>query len=375
MITIPTTATLYSNILANLQSSLGITNPIVKRTFLIPLAVVLAGVMTLWYKTLGQVQNNIWVDTCDDDTLLRFGFVILGEYPTPAIQARYTVQITATATGTISAGTIWKSDDNSANPGLLFTNDTAVTLSVGTVTFTVRCLTGGVIGNMNIGDTMTLTAPLPNITQQATINTQTVAGVDAETMAHYRMRVIEKIQLVPGSWSAADYRLIGSGVIGVRQIYAYTDLGSSNTVDVYVEGETYGAIPSASTLVVSAVQSAIAPNVPLGVHYVNYTSCNTNIIAITVTMGGFPAFTSAQKTLITTALVDFVNTVRPFIAACDAIQNRNDFISAYNLYPFISGVVPGYGFSSVTFTVDSVAAATYQADLGNIPFANSVTFA
>jgi hypothetical protein len=87
MITIPTTATLYSNILANLQSSLGITNPIVKRTFLIPLAVVLAGVMTLWYKTLGQVQNNIWVDTCDDDTLLRFGFVILGEYPTPAIQA------------------------------------------------------------------------------------------------------------------------------------------------------------------------------------------------------------------------------------------------------------------------------------------------
>ena len=376
MITIPTTAQIYTNTLANLQSSLGITNPIVKKTFLIPIATVWAGLLTIWYKTLGQIQANIWVDTCDDATLLRFGFVILARYPYPAVQAKYNIQVTTTVIGShIPAGTVFKSDDSSTNPSMLYVLDTNHTMAGYTDYIVVRAMVGGTGSQLAIGDTMTLTAPLTNIGNSASVLSEAVTPVDAETLTDYRAKVIQKIQLIPGSWSAVDYRLIGIEVAGVKQIYAYTDLITANTVDVYVEGETYGAIPSASTLIVNNVNTAITPYVPLGVHTVNYNSCNTNIIAITITSGAFLAFTTAQQTLITNAVVAFINTVRPFIASCDLIQNRNDTISAYNLYSVVSGAVPGYGFTSITFTVDSVPTATYVSDLGNIPFCNSVTFA
>ena len=375
MNTIPSTSTLYSNILSNLQTQLGITNPIVKKTFLIPLAAMWAGVMTVWYKTLAQVQANIWVDTCDDTTLLRFGYIILARYPYQAIQGQYSCFITGTSGTVIPAGTVWKADDTSASPGQLYTNDSPYTIpSLSTPVIVLRALTGGTIAQLAIGDTLTVTAPIVGLNNTATVHIETVTPIDGELLSDYRTKVIEKIQLIPGSWSAVDYRLLGVEVAGVRQIYAYTDLTTGNTVDVYVEGTTYGAIPSASSTVVTNVQTAIAPDVPLGVHTVNYASSNTNIIAVNVVVTPYPALSSAQQSLITTALVDFINTVRPFIASADTIASRNDIISAYNLFPVISSVIPGVPFSGVTFTVDTVAATTYQADLGNIPYCNSVTF-
>jgi uncharacterized phage protein gp47/JayE len=375
MNTLPTTSQIYSNLINNLQTQLGITNPIVSKTFLVPFCTALAAALSAEYKIAGQVQADVWPDTCDDDTLLRFGFIILGRYPYAAIQGQYAVTVTGTSGTTVPVGTVWVANNNSACAGQLFTNDSAYTLSGTSGSMTIRAMVGGTAARFAIGDTCNLTAPIINIGTTATVTAETVTPVDAETLPAYRSKILEKIQAPSGSWNAADYRTWGLTVAGVRQIYAYTDISTSNVVDVYVEGTTYGAIPSASAYIVGEVGTAINPLYPLGVHAVNYNSCATDIIAVTVIAGSFPPFTTAQQTLVTTAVRDFINTVRPFIAGADNIANRNDVMSAYNLYPVISGAVPGFGFSGLTFTVNGTAATTYQAIFGNIPYCSTVNFA
>jgi uncharacterized phage protein gp47/JayE len=375
MTTLPTTTQIYNNLINNLTTQLGITDPLVSKTFLVPFCTALAASLSSLYKVAGQTQADVWPDTCDDDVLLRFGYSILGRYPYAAVQGQYTIKVSGTTGTTIPVGTVWVANNNAACPGQLFTNDSAYTLPGTLGTMTIRAMVGGLVSRFAIGDTCNLTAPIINIGTTATVLTETVTPVDAETLTAYRAKILEKIQAPSGSWNAADYRTNGLTVAGVRQIYAYTNVSTANEVDVYVEGTTYGAIPSASPSIVSEVQAVIDPLAPLGVHSINYATSATDLIEVTVIAGSFPPFTSAQQTLVTTAVRDFINTVRPFIAGADNIATRNDIMSAYNLYPVISGAVPGFGFSGLTFTVNGTAATTYQAIFGNIPYCSTVNFA
>ena len=194
MITIPTITTLYTNILNNLKTSLGITATLVKKVFLIPFSGVWAGMLKQVYLYIGQTQANIWVDTCDDATLLRFGYTILGRPPFSTTAAVYRVTVTGTTGASIPAGTIFRSDPTSTNPNMLYIADTGLVMPSPTFNILLRALTGGLTAQLALGDTMTVTAPLPLIDSQVTVYEEFVTPIDAESLTKYRAKVIEKIQ-------------------------------------------------------------------------------------------------------------------------------------------------------------------------------------
>ncbi len=374
MITIPTIKELYDGALANFESEYSISvNPFGK-AFLVALAGVLSMLLWLVYLGIGATQKNIWYDTCDYETLNRFGFTILGRYPFVAVKGQYTITVTGSIGGVIPATTVYQSDPDSQNPGQLYQIDTAHVLAATTENVTVNALVGGLDSQLQIGDTLTSTSPLLNVNNQAIVIIESIAPENAENLEDYRTKIGQKVRLTPGSWNAVDYRLVGLGVVGVEDIYAYGI--SATAVNVWVQGTIPVADPgpSASPTVITAYTDALEAVRPLPAFDINIASCPINDIDVTVTMGTFPAFSVTQQTDIENAVRAFINSIKPFIAAADTVAERNDIIAGYNLGTVISQAVPGYGYSAVTFDVAGSPETVWQADNGNIAFFNSIAF-
>lgn len=391
MTTIPTIQELYNSILADLENEFDVTlNPLGK-AFLVGIAGVWAMCLYLYYLAIADVQKNIWVDTADSvsngGTLERFGKTILGRYPFAAQPGKYKLQVTGSVGAVIPSTMVWRADDSSNAPGKLYQLDGGdYTLTATTDYIYVNALEGGTDSSLNLGDTLTATAPMVNVNASAVVNEETVAPINAETTEEYRTKIIEKIQLEPGSWSAVDYRLVGLNIAGVGQTYAYAASSNNNEVNVFLQGTTPvpSPGPSVDQSIVDNYTAALELVRPLGVWQVNYNSCPINNIEVTITMGTFPPFTTEQQNAIQAALGSFINSVHPFIAACDVLDDRNDVIttlgSSKSLQTVIAAAVPGFGFESVSFTVDGNPTTYWQAgDLlsgtqGHIPFFAGATF-
>lgn len=380
MTTIPTIAQLKTNILADLQAEFGVVVNSTGLAVFTAIATVFAGILYLYYLSVGKVQKNIWYDTADSiaqgGTLERYGVSILGRWPFAATAGQYTLSVTGSAGAVIPASMVYKSNDSAENPGMLYQIAGPYTMTGSGDVIVVNALKGGIASRLAVGDGLTATAPMANINAAATVTIENVAPVPAETTEQYRQKIGEKVKLVPGSWSAADYRLVGGEIAGVGQTYAYAPSGRSNEADVYLQGTVAMASPgpSVSSGVVAAYDAAIALVRPMTVFLVNTAACPINDIVITITSGTFTPFTGPQQSLILSALTTFINSVHPFIAACDDVSQRNDVIATFNLNSVITAAVPGYGFASVTFTVAGTPSVNWQADNGNIPFLDSVVF-
>lgn len=381
MITIPTVLELYNRVISAFQTTFGISSIPAKST-LIPLAKVHAGELKPIYLAIGDLQKNILPDTAGPEaaggTLERWGRVFLNRNPFPATQGVYTAVVSGDAGAVIPASTTFKSDDDSLSPGYLYILDNAYTMTGSDDVITLRCLTAGLEALLAIGDTLTATAPILNVNSQATIDTITTTPVDAESLTDYRRKLLDAIRLKSGSWSAIDYRLVGSEVNGVKQIYAYATSGSANEVDVFIEGEVDGTPVAGS--VITDVETALEAVRPITVRQINYYATPILDVDITITQVG--TLSSAQRNLINTALTDAVQLVRPFIAACDVLADRNDTLSTNYVNPYstnivqvISAAIPGVAFGAVTFTISGTTETSYQFDNGNIPYLNSVTYA
>lgn len=381
MVTIPTIQDLRNNLLNSLETEYNITIADPGYSFLEALAGVLAAQLYMNYLAVGDTQKNIWPDTADSvsngGTLERFGFAILGRYPAPAVAGVYTATVTGTVGAVVPGSSVFKADDTSQSPGALYQIQGGnFTLATNPDDITVYGLAGGLTFGLAVGNTLTATSPITNVDSIITIATVVTDPVDAESLEEYRAKILEKIKLTPGSWSAVDYRLVGVNVTGVKQTYAYANSGMSAVVDVYLQGNTDVPYPgpSVSPAIIADYQADLELVLPLSVWDVNYYSCPINNIDVTITMGSFTPFSVSQQADILAALTNFVNSVHPFIAAADAISDRNDLIAVFNLNAVVAAAVPGYGFAGVTFTVQGVPLAQWVADRGNIPYLNSVSY-
>ena len=381
MINIPTLVDLYNRFITSFQTNFGISSIPTKSTFR-PLAKVHAGELKPIYLAIGDLQKNILPDTAGPEaaggTLERWGRVFLNRKPFPATQGVYTATVSGEAMAVIPASTTFKSDDDSLSPGYLYILDNAYTMTGSDDVITLRALTAGLEAELEAGNTLTATAPILNVNSQATVATITTSPVDAESLTDYRIKLLTAIRLKSGSWSAIDYRLIGGEVNGVKQIYAYATSGSANEVDVFIEGEVDGTPVAGS--IITDYETALELVRPITVRRVNYYATPILDVDIIITQVG--TLSSAQRNLINTALTDAIILVRPFIAACDVLADRNDTIATNYIDPYntniiqvISSAIPGVAFGAVTFTISGTSQTSYQFDNGNIPYLNSVTYA
>lgn len=388
MITIPTIKELYDSIINDLETSFGNNIPLFGKNFLRAMAGVQAAKLKIYYLAIGNLQKNIFVDTADPEsvggTLERFGRVKLNRNPLPAVAGQYEIDVTGEIGAVIAAGTIFKSDDDSTNPGKLFILDAQFTLATTTDTITVRALEAGVSSSMNIGETMSSTVPLANVDRVAEVSAEVIEPLSAETVEDYRQKVIEAYRSEPQGGAASDYRIWAADAQGVQKVYPYVTPGALSEIDLYVEATVADSTdgkgtPSAGILTEVEEVVNFNPDLTIDVNerarrpanvYVNYLSIIP--LDIDITVSGFTG-TVAQGTLVENAIRQFISRIRPFIDSADVLTDKNDTISTNSLIGVITATVPGVAFTSVQMSVDSSILSTYTFDNGEIPYFNNLT--
>ncbi|MFN8317159.1 MAG: baseplate J/gp47 family protein [Chitinophagales bacterium] len=392
MITIPTIAELYNAIKSDLETEFGATIPVVGKSFLRIFAACQAAKLKLYYLTIGKLQKNIFVDTADPEvlggTLERFGRVKLGRNPFPAQAAQYKVGVTGSIGAVIKASTTFKSDDDSLSPGYLFILDSQFTLSATDDFIVIRALTPGTISKLNLLDKLTATAPIALVDSSCYVDSEVVPPLAAEDIEAYRQATINAERLEPKGGAATDFRLWSQDAQGVKQVYPYAKSGVFGEINLFVEANLVDSTDgrgTPSSALLTNVKSVIEfdPDTtlptnergrqPMGIHQVNYLPIGIKIIDIKVI--GLLDYTPTIGTLLTSAITDSVNTIRPFIAAADVLDERNDILDKNKMIGVIVTQKPGAVFTDVEIKIDGIVNSSYQFDNGSIPYVNSVTYA
>lgn len=389
---IPTLQQLYTDIRSHLATELGITIPLFGKVVLNALAMVQAGKLKLFWLAIAMVKKNIFVDTADPEsiggTLERFGRVVLNRSRRAAVQGQYTVSVTGQIGAVIAAGTLFKSDDTAASPGILFQLDTQKTLASTTDTMTLRSLTAGPDARLSAGDTLTSTSPLVNVDDQVTVSAETVEPVAEESIENYREEIERAFQLEAQGGAATDYRLWADDVQAVRFVYPYATSGQCNQVNLFIEANQADSTdgkgtPTATTItdVTNVVNFDPDTTRPLNERGRRPISVTVNYLAVTpldvvITVNNATNIDAATQAIIQSSLAAFINDVRPFVAAADIEANRNDVLSVNNIITTIQNSLTGnQSFDSVTVTVDAVSLTTSRQFLnGDIPFLETLTF-
>jgi uncharacterized phage protein gp47/JayE len=391
MTPIPTLASLYSGILADLEAQLTINIPLFGKIFLRALAAVQAGKIWLLYKALGNVQKNIFVDTADPEstggTLERFGRVKLNRNPFPARAGQYTVTVTGSIGAVIPAQTTFKSNDDSSSPGKIFVLDNGFAFVGTSGSVVLRALEAGVDARLSVGDELTATAPIASVDALATVTAESIEPAAAEDLEDYRQKAIDAYRLEPQGGAASDYRIWASDAQGVEKVYAYAKSGVSAVVDLYVEAtiadSTDGkGTPSAALLEDVETVVEFDPDTtkplnergrrPLGVFDINFLP--VTIKEIDITIASFAGITPAIESLIEDAITEALALKRPFVAGADVLADRNDVIDTNNIIAIILNARPGSVFGAITLEVDGTPLSTYTFIDGNIPHLNSISY-
>lgn len=390
MITIPTLNELYLSIKGDLEASESITIPVFGKSVIRIIASVQAAKLKLIYLAIGNLQKNIFVDTADSETkggtLERFGRVKLGRDPFPPRAAQYTVSVTGTTGAVVPASSTFKSSDTSLNAGVLFILDTAHTLIASTDVIIIRALNAGLDSKLEIGDKLSLTAPVALVDKEVSVTIETIQPLAAESLEDYRTKILNSFRLEAQGGAATDYRLWSSDAQGVERVYPYAKSGFTSEIDLYVEAtiadSTDGkGTPSSMTLTDVEAVVDFNPDITLALNergrrpvtaIVNYLPVTIKNVDIEIV--GFVGNTAAITEAILSALTSSVGKVRPFVASADILDDKNDIIDINKIIAVILTVRPGAIFTSVTLKIDTVTVSTFTFMQGNIPYLNSVTY-
>lgn len=391
MISLPTLNELYQGVKADLESGLNIRIPIFGRSLLRVLAMVQAGKLWLYYKAIGLLQKNIFVDTADPasmgGTLERFGIVKLGRPPFPAVAGQYSVTVTGQAGAVIGIPLTFKSNDTALNPGKIYQLDAPYTMPGPTGTITVRALEAGSGSKLQVGDKLTATAPIALVDSEVTVLAETVAPLAAETIEEYREKAIEAYQLEPQGGAGSDYIIWAADAQGVNEVYPYAKSGATSEINLYVEAMLPDSIDgkgTPGTAMLAAVEAVVNfdPDTskpltdrgrrPLGM-IVNYLPITVRNLDIEIT--NYQGLTPAIQAFIFESLKADLAKVRPFVASANVLANKNDVLSVPRLSYFVQVAVPQSVYDSLDFAVDGVPQlGSYVFKNGDIPYLNSITF-
>lgn len=390
MTVIPTYIELYNDILSDLETQMQVSIPIFGKNFLRALAVVQAGKLWLYYKAIANVQKNIFIDTAEPEsiggTLERFGRVKLNREPFSARAGEYVVTVTGSIGAIIPAQSTFKSDDTVINSGKLFILDSAYTLVATTDSITIRALEAGNDSKLNIGDTLTATAPIALVDSIVTVSAETIEPSAEENIEDYRDKALDAYRLEPQGGAATDYRLWSADAQGVKQSYPYAKTGVVNEINLFVEATIADSIDGKGTpsaLLLTDVEEVVEfdPDTtrptyergrrPLGV-IVNFLP--VTVLNVDVTINGFVGLTVDIQNAIELSLIDEINLVRPFVAACDILDEKNDILDSNKIISIILNTRPGSVFGAITLNVGGVPYNSYTFINGNIPYVNSINF-
>ena len=367
----PTTKDISNNIIAQLETSLNQTVPLLPKSFTRVLAKAMAAVFVLLYKYGGFIFLQIFVQTASDvDTeingntvnpLVQWGRLIGVGDPTAATSAQLLIDIDVeTQTGVLDSGTQLISTDN----GVTYVTVASVTLNAAVVQATILAVAdqadgggAGVIGNLEAGAIVSFANPLPNVARNATVDSQVVTGANGESTEAYRQRVLDRFQKRPQGGAYADYEQWGEEAAGIINVYPYT--GSPGEVDVYSEATVASSgsadgIPTAAQLeavldIINLDENGLASRRNANAFVNSYPISRTGF---DVTVSGIIGVSdlSAVQDSITTAVQEYFLSAEPFIPGL-SVPPRKDQITRTKLSAIVEDIVTANNgtFTSAVF--------------------------
>jgi len=387
---IPTLQELFSAHLARLESQLGQNAPTNDKSFLRILALTEAAQDIGLYKyAADRARQNLAITATGED-LDRLG-QNEGVIRKTATTAQVTATLTAT-TGTVIPSTIdFIADAN----GLLYRPIADVTAVANVATLTLQCRESGAAGQLEIGDTLEMTSQIAGANTTATVTAIVVIGLDAESDADYRPRVLFAQRAITGGANATDYKIWAEAVTGVKRAFPYSgrpvDEGTSYPGDrqVYIEATTdISADGIAPSWLLDNVRRALnydpvtgASRAPLGLtnetlflRSISRTTIHTEIRDLVVDADK----ESACKADIERALTLYYDSIVPFVDGVDLPQERSDTITSMSVGQVVQDVLQAYGAtaSSVGFgIVVGVFLTQYVLGTGELCKIGTVTYA
>jgi len=363
-------------VIAVFEAQLNQQIPLLPKAFNRVLAKALAAIFSLFGKYLGFVFLQMFVSTATNEEveingkkirpLTEWGRLIGVGDPVPAVQAEYVIDIPViNQGGTLPAGTQFV---NAAN-GVTYLTIGSIALNAATVQATIRASAdqaggdgSGAIGNLEVGATVSVVNPLPDIARDSTVAVEVTRGADAETTEQYRQRVVDRFQKRPQGGAPADYEFWGEEVAGIINVYPYT--GNPGEVNVYSEAtvESSGdpdGIPTSAQL--DAVQESIqfednglASRRPLN-DFVNSLPIIRTGFDVIVSDVSVPSDLGQVQDDIENAIITFFLGREPYIAGL-TIPPRTDKITRSALIGLVEDIVTAANgtFSTVTFNVTGV---------------------
>ena len=381
----PSTQAIAENVVAQLESAISQTVPMLPKAFCRVLAKAIAGVFTLLFKYCSWIFLQLFVAHASMRETVVLGKVIrpLVEWgrligvgdPEPAVQAELVIEVTVeNQVDSLPGG----SQLLRVPTGVVYQTVAAVPLDDSTVQVTIRAASdqnggdgSGAIGNLQPGDEVEFANPLPNVATVATVVSVSVQGAEEETEDAYRGRIIRRFQRRPQGGAYADYQAWGEEVAGILNVYPYT--GDPGEVDVYVEAtvESSGdpdGIPTQPQL------DAVAASIELdegGVASRRPANAAVNVLPITrqafdVILGGLDASEvdggeSAVLAAIEEGVDDWLRGREPFLVGLTPLP-RQDRITQGAIAGVVMGIAEAEGATVATVTVErgSLEITEYQ---------------
>lgn len=386
MIAVKTLEELTDQFKQNYATELGVNVSDLGDSIIVECKVMAAMLYSLHLKA-NKIQNNVYPDLADEETLKRYGLAILNRYPSLATQGIY--ELSVTGTGTIGVDTQFVGNDDIKAAGYIYTNDLETTIT-GTGTILLRSLDAGVESRLYIGDKLTAVQPLSGITSEVVVTSIDTYPTAAETIEEYRSDVMNGIRLLSQGGSSADYILWCLEIPEVRAIYPYT-LGQAGDLNIYVEctpdnteiGEVDGYPTQATLDKVYKVDGGIETGSlvydtlkqrgrkPMGVMNINVLPINT--VAIDIIFTGLSNTSILDE--IKTSISEMLYYKRPFISGAYPEIYNNSIISNSDIATIIDNVKYGKNiyYTSFIWKANNNTVTEYELINGTIPYINTVT--
>ena len=320
-------------LIANIESRLGQTVPILPKAVWRVLSIAIAGIFIILYK-FGSFQFlQIFPQTAGEEALERWGNLV-GINRSPAEAARIEIQCTG------EDGQVVLTSSRIVNnlTGVVYLVDSDATISGGVATTTMIATQTGVIGNVSNGKVLSFVTPLAGINNKCTVTDTIDPGIDQESLEIYRDRVVDRFRKVPQGGAFADYESWAEEVPTIINAYPYSGL-TEGTVEVFSEsGVEVDGIPSASELQ-EVLDSINLPNRrPVTAEVFSLPIIRTSF---DVTIFGLSPDDIDIKNSIETFLTQFFLEREPFVEGLSVINtsriSQTDIIQIISLAIQISG--------------------------------------
>jgi uncharacterized phage protein gp47/JayE len=179
-----------------------------------------AGLAFLVLLYIDWLALQLLPDTAETEWLDRQAAIWLpGNGRKPATFASGSVTVTGISGSVLPSGT-----QLTGNTGAVYQTTEQIVVGLVATPVDVRAIDPGIAGNLEAGSTMNLVTAIAGLDSTASVEVMT-GGVDAETDAELRERVLERIQKPPMGGDVDDYVAWAKQLPGVTRAWCASEMG------------------------------------------------------------------------------------------------------------------------------------------------------